>query len=409
MEEEVKIVEPEKRPDEDELRQELARIRDAAENTKKNNTVKIIGIIIVAILAVVLLTFGMMAVRDSFGNGKKNQASMTDEDKTTITNGETINLDEYSEGVSITAGGEYNLTGRINAPVVVDSLEDVVLRLNGATIETSGTPAIASVGEGAITIEIMDGTENNLSDGGDSEYDGCIFAYGPMTITGNGRLNVYGEQNDGEGIATKSAPITIEGGEIYIESADDGINTGGNGGAIAINGGTVTIKAGGDGIDSNKNIVINGGVLYAMGSSRGGDAGIDAEDGYVINGGTVVALGSDMLETPKTSSKQNTLALNLSSNITANTLVTLTNNNGDVVVSFVTKESFRTLIISTPKLENGTYKLYTGGSNSGKLVNNFYNDGKFSGGTAVTVGNTAVFTVNSVVTMVGNNGRPMSR
>ncbi|MBQ3309859.1 carbohydrate-binding domain-containing protein [Candidatus Saccharibacteria bacterium] len=411
MEEEIKqdtevtITEPEKRPSEDELRQELARIRDEAEAKKKNKTAKIIGIVVIAVIVVVLLTLGIMALRGAF-SGNKNSVPDSMDGTTTISSGQTIKLDEHGEGLAITGGGEYNLTGRVAAPVVVDSVEDVTLRLNGATIETASTAAIASVGKGALTIELIDGTENNLSDGGESEYDGCIFSTGPLTITGSGKLNVYGQQNEGEGIATESNNLTIEGGDIYIESNDDGLNAGGDGGTITINGGNLTIKAGGDGIDSNKDLVINGGLVYAMGSAAGGNAGIDTDGGYTINGGTVVVLGTDMLEAPKTNSGQNTLALNLSNNIASGTMVTLTDNNDNAVISFVAKESFKTLIISTPELKNGSYKLYTGGSNSGKLENNFYSGGSLTGGSAVTAGNTAVFTITSTVTTVGATGGP---
>ena len=45
-----------------------------------------------------------------------------------------------------------------------------------------------------LTIKLTDNTINNLSDGGSSEYDGCIFSYGKLTIEGNGTLNVNGKQ-----------------------------------------------------------------------------------------------------------------------------------------------------------------------------------------------------------------------
>ena len=52
---------------------------------------------------------------------------------------------------------------------------------------------------------------------------------------------------------------------------------GGEGGLITINNEEIYIKANGDGMDSNKNLVINGGKVYTMGSSVGGDAGIDTD------------------------------------------------------------------------------------------------------------------------------------
>ena len=167
-----------------------------------------------------------------------------------------------------------------------------------------------------MVINLVEGTTNVLKDNGSSELDGCIYSSGKLTIKGNGKLEVYGNQEEGEGIATTDADITINGGEIYIVCNDDGINAGGdNGGVITINGGNITVKASGDGIDSNKSLVINGGTVYTIGSSLGGDAGIDTDKGFAINGGTVIALGSDMLQNPDATSKQKYVSFNMNAKI----------------------------------------------------------------------------------------------
>ena len=175
--------------------------------------------------------------------------------------------------------------------------------------------AIANGTTNALTIKLADNTTNNLSDGGSSEYDGCIFSYGKLTIEGNGILNVNGKQEEGEGIATKSCDLIINSGTINVNSQDDGLNAGGSGGSIIINGGTVYIKANGDGIDSNGALTINGGKVYTIGSSQGGDAGIDTDEGYIINGGELIAIGSDMLEKPESSSKQKYTCFELSTKV----------------------------------------------------------------------------------------------
>ena len=235
---------------------------------------------------------------------KSKDTSAEDVDEGTKVSDKTINLSEYSSNVTISEAGEYILTGSFKNSVVVNADGDVTLILNGVTIESTDTAAIANGGTNALTIKLADNTVNTLSDGGSSEFDGCIFSYGKLTIEGNGTLNVNGKQEDGEGIATKSCDIVINSGIINIVSADDGLNAGGSGGSITINGGTVYIKASGDGIDSNGALTINGGIIYTIGSAQGGDAGIDTDEGYVFNGGEVIALGSDMLEKPENSSKQ---------------------------------------------------------------------------------------------------------
>ena len=218
-------------------------------------------------------------------------------------------------------------------------------------------------------MQLADGSNNILSDGGASEYDGCIYSNGPLIIEGNGILNVYGNQEEGEGIATETNNITINGGNINIECQDDGINAGGDGGTITINDGEIYIKANGDGIDSNKNLIINGGNIYTMGSSIGGDAGIDTDEGFEINGGTVIALGSDMIERPKESSKQKSVCFELNSQIGEGSKITLKNGADEEIISFEAKENFRTLIISNSKLVEGTYYLYQNGEKTNYIAN----------------------------------------
>lgn len=326
-------------------------------------------------------------------SGKETTAEDVSEGQ--IVNSKTIDLSKYTSNVTITEAGEYTLTGNLTNSVIVNSTAKVTLNLNNVTINASTTAAIANATTNELVINLVDGTTNTLTDGGSSEYDGCIFSYGPLTINGDGTLYVYGHQDDGEGIATKSANMTINGGNIFVESNDDGLNAGGDGGTITINGGVVVVKASGDGVDSNKDFVVNGGTVYTMGSSLGGDAGIDTDAGYVINGGTVIALGSDMLETPNNNTKQNTIAITLSSQISKDTLITLLDNNDNVVISFKAQENFKTLIISSDKITNGNYKLYTGGSNTGKLVNNIYTNNNYTKGTLLKE-----ITVSSKVTNV---------
>lgn len=102
-----------------------------------------------------------------------------------------------------------------------------------------------------------------------------------ITVTGIG----------GEGIESKGT-LTIEGGNISINSYDDGINSAGD---MIISGGDVTvISTDNDGLDSNSNLTISGGTVRACGS-RAPECGIDAneEEGYsvILTGGELIALG----------------------------------------------------------------------------------------------------------------------
>lgn len=272
-----------------------------------------------------------------------------------------INLNEYDSNITITKQGIYTLTGEFENSVFINADGKVTLNLENIVIRNNVTAAIANISTNELVIELSENTDSLLSDGGSSEYDACIYSLGALTITGNGNLNVFGNQEEGEGIATQTNDLTIDGGNITIESNDDGINAGGDGGTITINGGEIFIQAKGDGIDSNKNLIINGGNIYTIGSPAGGDSGIDTDEGFVIHGGTVIALGSDMLESPETSSKQKSACFTLKNKISQGTMISLRNENEEEMISFEAKEEFKTLILSDEKITAGTYTLYQNG------------------------------------------------
>ncbi len=377
--------------------------------TFENGDKVIILVLSLVILVVGLLVMEVYLMKNNSNEERKIPNDMEKTQKETLAEDveagkdiveNNINLSEYNSNITITNGGEYTLTGKFNYSVLVNSNEEVILNLDNVTIENELTATIANISTNPLTINLLENTINTLSDGGSSEYDACIYSVGPLTISGNGKLEVYGNQEEGEGIATETNDITIDGGNIYIESNDDGINAGGDGGKITINNGTVYINASGDGIDSNKDLVINGGTVYTVGSPVGGDAGIDTDDGFDINGGLVIALGSDMLEKPNSSSNQNSVCFSLDSAVEKGTLITLINENDEVIISFEASENFRTLIISSNLLEEGTYYLYRDGENTGKLENGIYYDGDYTKGTQITIKNNNSFNVSSKVTSI---------
>lgn len=341
--------------------------------------------------------------RISFNSNNKNQKATTEKDinEGTIINSTQIDFADYNSNLTIKEKGTYTLKGNLNHSLIIDSAEDVTLKLNGVTIKNSMTSAILNKGTGSLTIILNENTTNILSDGGSNTYDACIYSKGDLTITGPGELFVFGNQEEGEGIATEAKDITIENGKIHIEANDDGLNAGGDRGTITINDGEISIKAKGDGIDSNKNLQINGGTIYTYTTSSGGDSGIDTDTGYTINGGLVLALGNDMLETPLQKSKQYSLSFNLDTKISKGTLITLMDKNDKVLISFEALTDFKTLIISTKDLIPGTYYLYQNGINVGTSYNGIYPSSDYIKGERLTIAGTDTFTVTSKVTKYG--------
>ena len=169
------------------------------------------------------------------------------------------------------------------------------------------------------SINIIDGTENIISDGdtvyaGDFAKAAVIEAKDDITIKGgekgDGVLNITANiqdavscnndikinggdinittlntENKNDGIKAKKS-ITVKDGSLKVEAEGDGIKSSKD--AVAFEGGKTKIKAGNDAVQAETTIDISGGILIA-----GGDRGLTAVTGINITGGTVIATATD--------------------------------------------------------------------------------------------------------------------
>ena len=198
------------------------------------------------------------------------------------------------------------------------------------------------------------------------KYDGAFYSRQSINLFGGikntGVLNIQAEN---EGLDSEMH-LTINGGNIHIESGNDGINTNEDGVSVTtVNGGTLTIQVTGetgegDGIDSNGWLVINGGTVIAAACSSSADAGIDSDMGIHINGGTVIATGHmlDRIE----NGGQNYAVCNFAQTQTGNETITMKNQKNNAILETTPKNAYSVLIFSSPELKAGTYSLWSNGT-----------------------------------------------
>ena len=152
---------------------------------------------------------------------------------------------------------------------------------------------------------------------------------------------------------------------------------------IQINGGTIYINAVNDGIDSNGSLVIDGGDIIIEGSPRagGGEMGLDTDGALIINGGDVLATGSSI---NTTGANQNTANINLSAEVTAGELFEIRNAEGETIASFTVSSPFSAILYSSDKLETDKeYSVYTNGEQEESFI---VTDKVTTVGTAASVG-----------------------
>jgi len=318
--------------------------------------------------------------------------------------------------VHITKPGIYSLSGTLPAGQIAVDLGDdaeedpqavVTLILNGLDITCTVAPAVifynvyecgaadaetadktVDTSAAGANVVIADGTVNQikgayvariykpdtleLSEDGTEvldakklhKYDAAYYTKMSMNVTGGeagtGKLLIDAAN---EGLDSE-LHLTINGGQIEIESGNDGINTNEDGVSVTtINGGSVKIRVTGatgegDGIDSNGWLVINGGTVVAEACATSGDAGIDSDMGIHINGGTVIATGHmlDRIE----AGGQNHAVFNFAAEQKGDSVVSLKTADGEAVFDIAPQNACSILVFSSPALQAGTYTLWSG-------------------------------------------------
>lgn len=135
---------------------------------------------------------------------------------------------------------------------------------------------------------------------------------------------------------------------------------------ILITGGTININADGDGIDSNGYLGITGGNVYVLGPSNNGNGALDYGIYAAITGGEMVAVGgSGMAQGFGDESTQCSALVNFDEWVDAGETITLTDSNGNMLLTYKTDKKFDSVLISTLDMKQGeTYTLTAGDQTS---------------------------------------------
>ena len=244
----------------------------------------------------------------------------------------------------------------------------------GKTYSTVSSKGIKSVGnlvinDGEFIIDSKDDAihSNNyfgLVDGNISisSGDDGIHADKEIIIDG-GEIEI---KQSYEGI--ESEDITINGGDISVVSKDDGINISGgvdkssvggrpgenhmagNGGLLHITGGKIYVNSLGDGIDSNGKVIIDGGEIIVDGPTNSGNGALDYDSSFEVNGGELYAVGSSGMSQNVSGGNQNTIMFNLGNTYSGMISILC---DDELVLSFEPSKKYSSVVVSSNLLKRG--------------------------------------------------------
>lgn len=297
------------------------------------------------------------------------------------------------------------------------SLSVTAACLNGITskddlIITGGTITITAPGHGIKVNDRFRFTAADLTitveqDGIHSDLE-FLMESGSITISAqddgvhaDSLVQIYGGSLQITDCYEGIEAVVIEqyGGDITIDTRDDGLNANGytgydfGGGMkqqteesqtteqttvtadetyILIAGGTLTITNSSgmdaDGIDSNGNILVTGGTIRIFMANNNGnsplDCGTEAGGQALISGGIVIACGNySMAESFESASSQCSILYNISEGITAGAIVSLLKTDNSMLLSEEIPYGFSSVILSSPELTIGeNYRIIIGDS-----------------------------------------------
>ena len=308
------------------------------------------------------------------------------------TQDENTSGEDKAYDAAVYSEGDINLTGS-GKLTVEGGYEDAIHSKSNLNVESGNYSITASHHglNGKKTLVVNNGNfdittvEDALHSKGDVTFengeininagDDALHADNTLTVK-DGKINIAASNEGLEGIT-----VNIEGGNILVNSSDDGINAAGDSEdgsqvsyAINISGGDIKIIPGGDGIDFNGDLNVSGGNIVVDGPSNGGNAPIDYDGTGTITGGSILATGnSGMFQGFNgNNSTQSSIIYYLDNNATTGATIKVSDESGnEFFTSADQTQSYNTVLYSSAEIESGkNYKVSVGDSESSVTAGN---------------------------------------
>ncbi len=278
------------------------------------------------------------------------------------------NGDDASDSLTTGADGSTSMKGLKSAgdmlitggSFTIDSADDALHSNTSMTIQ-GGTYQIAS-GDDAFhaedTLTVSSGTIRITE-----SYEGLEALH--VAVLG-GDIDLVADDDGINAAGGTDASGTTGGRDGMFGGGRGGMMSGNSNGSVTISGGTVHINASGDGIDANGTLEITGGDTIVMGPTQGDTATLDYDKTGTITGGTFIGTGSSMMAQTFSDSEQGVISVSVGTQA-AGTPITLTDKDGNRLLSYTPELSYQIVILSTPDLVSGETYTITVGEQSGEF------------------------------------------
>lgn len=278
-----------------------------------------------------------------------------------------------------------------------DNRGDLIIENTANTQDTSSGETSSKALKAGKIISISGGVINIDSADDSVHSNGDISVSGGTLTAGSGDDGFHSDGDltisDGSVEITKSyegiegLTVTISGGTLSVTASDDGINCAGgsdtgsedrmgrdmftaqDGVFLRITGGELKINSGGDGLDSNGDLYMEGGTVYVSGPENSGNGALDYNGTAEVTGGTIVASGAvGMEECFGESSEQCAVLHDFSSAIAGGTEFTVSDSDGNVILSFTNEKTWQGVVFSSPELKQGKTYTVSAGTQSEQIT-----------------------------------------